>query len=224
MLLLPIRVETMGFRYPWLNIGIIGVTCIVFLAMLAGLLPMEIIEAMVLEDFQPAGLFGHLLLHADIVHLVGNMVFLWVFGNAICSKIGNAGYLFLYLFVGIGAAAAHLLIETAPAVGASGAINGIIGFYIALHPINRIHCVWWFWFRAGVFEISGFWLVLLWVAFDLWGAMSGSPGVAYWAHLGGLAAGFSLALLGLFLEWIAMTQYDNETVLDYLLPNLTAKE
>lgn len=224
MLLLPFRVETVGFHFPWVNIGIIAITCLVFVGMAGGLIPIELIERMVLESHHPAGLFGHLLLHADILHLAGNMIFLWVFGNVICSKVGNAGYLGLYLFVGLGAAVAHLFVDGAPAVGASGAINGIIGFYIALHPVNRVHCFWWIWLRAGSFDIAGFWLVLLWVAFDLWGAMSGAPGVAYWAHLGGLAAGFFLGLFGLMLGWIRMTEYDNETVADLLFPGRTTEK
>ena len=224
MLLLPIRVETLMFRYPLANVGIIAIACTVFVLLLIEQLPLSLVESMVLEDFHPVGLFGHLFLHGDIFHIAGNMIFLWVFGNAICAKLGNVGYLLLYLLVGIGAAAAHLLIDGNPAIGASGAVNGIIGFYIALHPVNRIHCLWWFWFRAGVFEVSGFWMVMLWVAFDLWGALSGAPGVAYWAHLGGLAAGFFLGVAALMLGWVKMTEYDNETVVDLLLPDRAQRE
>ncbi len=218
MLLLPLRVEALMLRHPWMNIGIVTATCLVFGLVMFDAVSMAEIESLILEDLHPAGLFGHLLVHADLLHLGGNMIFLWVFGNAICSKLGNLSYLALYLLVGLGAALAHLLLDGAPAVGASGAINGIIGFYIALHPVNRIHCFWWFWLSWGVIEVRGFWLVLLWLAFDLWGAFGELPGVAYWAHLGGLASGFGLGVGALLLGWVKMTEYDNETVPDLFLP------
>jgi membrane associated rhomboid family serine protease len=146
------------------------------------------------------GLFGHLFQHGNWLHLVGNMLFLLVFGNAVCAKLGWKKYLTLYFLAGLGAALAHLAIDGDPCVGASGAICGVMAAYAVLFPWNKVLCIWGYGFhfvrRFGEIEVRGFWLVGLWVFLDLWWAAFSEGIIAHWAHLGGYALGFGyIALL-----------------------------
>jgi membrane associated rhomboid family serine protease len=198
LLIIPYHVDVPMRRWPIGNFLLIVATILVTFA--AG----PRVRDLVLRDLSFPGLVGHLFVHAGLVHLLGNMLFLWVFGNAVCAKVGNLVYLPLYLLLGMLAAAAHLLIDGRPAVGASGAINGIVGFFLVLYPVNDIRCGWTFWFRFGTFTCSSGWMILAWLALDLLGAATGGHRIAYWAHIGGLAAGATLAAAALKLQWLQM--------------------
>ena len=152
-----------------------------------------IYEQMVLRGWTLKGLIGHMFLHANFLHLAGNMLFLWLFGNAVCAKVGNLWYPLIFIVVGLAAGAAQLLLSPAAAIGASGAINGVVGMYVIFYPLNEISCLYRFIFRYGTFAVSGVWLILMWLAFDIWGVASKGEGIAYFAHLGGFAGGFVLA-------------------------------
>lgn len=176
----------------------------------------EQVKPWILEGWRLQGIFGYMWLHGGIFHLGGNLLFLWVFGNAVCSKIGNVYYLPTYLLFGIMAGVTHLLLDSHPAIGASGAINGLIGMYIVFFPrndINMLLIIFFVYFRT--FAISGYWMVLMWFAFDIWGAMSDSPGVAYYCHIGGFAAGAGLAVAMLKYGIIKMER-DEQSLLDLI--------
>ncbi|MBN1393151.1 MAG: rhomboid family intramembrane serine protease [Sedimentisphaerales bacterium] len=166
------------------------------------------VRAFVLDGWGIKGLLGHMWLHGGFIHLLGNMLFLWIFGNSVCAKIGNIRYFFIYLFLGIVAGVSHLIFSGGEAIGASGAIYGIVGMFLVFFPENEITCylVFWFFLTPYVreFSVSSIWIILLWVAFDVWGAMSGGGGVAYFAHLGGFAGGAVLAILMLKLKLVVM--------------------
>lgn len=153
-------------------------------------------------------MFSYLWLHAGVVHLLGNMLFLWVFGNAVCARIGNPLYALLYLAFGVIAGVAHLAFNGQPALGASGAVNGIVGMYVVFYPLNNITCLYLFIIRFGRFALSGVWIILLWLAFDILGAAVGSGGVAYWAHLGGFFTGFAVAALLIGGGLVRMATYE----------------
>jgi membrane associated rhomboid family serine protease len=164
------------------------------------------------------GLLGHMWLHAGLLHLIGNLIFLWLFGNAVCSKIGNFYFLPVYIGLGLAAAISHLLFFDAPAMGASGAINGLVGMYLVFFPENSISCFFcWFFLpqRPVWFSVRSFWMILLWFAFDILGAIRGGGGVAYLAHIGGFAAGFGLAILMLKTNVIVM-ESDEKSILELL--------
>jgi membrane associated rhomboid family serine protease len=110
----------------------------------------------------------------------------------------------------------HLIFGGGPAVGASGAINGVIGMALAMYPINRVSVFWFIIFRGGTFQCPVWGMALLWFAFDLFGAMRGSGGVAYWAHIGGLISGVLIGLLALHWGWVRLTAYDNRSLLEIL--------
>lgn len=161
------------------------------------------------------GLFGHMWLHGGIFHLLGNMLFLWLFGNAVCAKIGNLRYLLLYVLLGITAGVSHLVFSDQPALGASGAVNGVVGMYLVLFYQNEVTCLFAFWFivpYVRTFAVSSVWMILLWLSWDIIGALGGGSGVAYFAHLGGFGAGFGIALLLCMKDWITMERYEKSLV------------
>jgi membrane associated rhomboid family serine protease len=135
-----------------------------------------------------------MFLHGGWFHLIGNMWFLWVFGNNVEDSMGGARYLVFYIVCGLAAAAAQTLINPSsavPMVGASGAISGVMGAYIILYPRVRVHMLvilGFFITRIVVpaYLMLGYWLLLQLVG----GALATeSGGVAFWAHAGGFAAG-----------------------------------
>lgn len=162
---------------------------------------------MVLDGWSPVGMVGYLLLHAGPIHLIGNMLFLWIFGNAVCAKIGNGPYLAAYVGLGVVAGVIHMLFSGHPVIGASGAINGIVGMYLMLYPLNDISCFYLILFKPGVFSISSYWMILFWLAFDILGIAIGGGMTAYWAHIGGFAGGIALAALALSTKgWVQPTE------------------
>jgi membrane associated rhomboid family serine protease len=169
-----------------------------------------------LKGWSIKGLFGHMWLHGGLMHIIGNLIFLWLFGNAVCSKIGNLFYLPIYVILGMVAAISHLLFfSDIPILGASGAINGIVGMYLVFFPENSISCFFFLLFRPIWFTVRSFWMILLWFAFDILGAMSGSGGVAYLAHIGGFVAGVALAIIMLRTKMIVMER-DETSILKLL--------
>lgn len=180
----------------------------------------QAIDRFVLDGWTVTGLFGHMWIHGGIVHLIGNLIFLWLFGNAVCSKIGNMLYVPVYIGLGLVAGISHLLFSGGPAAGASGAINGIVGMYLVFFPQNSISCFIFIFFRPITFSVSGYWLILLWFVFDIIGAVSGRPGVAYFAHSGGFIGGFGVALIMLKYELVEMHS-DEKSLLQILLGKKT---
>lgn len=167
-------------------------------------------ENYMLQGWSVKGLFVHIWLHGGLMHVIGNLLFLWVFGNSVCAKIGNILYLPIYIFTGLCAAASYLLFSgTMPMLGASGAINGIVGMYLVFFPTNEITCFWsWSLFYWRQFDAPSYVMILLWFAFDILGAFIGRGNVAYFAHIGGFAAGFAIAIAMLKTNFIKMERYE----------------
>jgi membrane associated rhomboid family serine protease len=136
-----------------------------------------------------------MFLHGGWFHLIGNMWFLWVFGNNVEDSMGHARYLFFYLLCGLAAAAAQTWVNPSsaiPMVGASGAISGVMGAYVVLYPRVRVHML----VILGIFItrivvpaylMLGYWFLLQLVGGGLTSGAEG--GVAFWAHAGGFLAG-----------------------------------
>lgn len=215
MILVPYEIETLIQERPWANWLIVAACTLVSLAAFFATNDSWVFP-LVLDGFALPGLIGHVLLHADFFHLLGNMVFLWVFGNAICANIGNLRYLILFLACILVSAAAHVVMDGNPAIGASGAINGIVGVVLAMYPLNRIHLFWFLFIRGGTFACRAFWIILAWFAFDLFGVVTGGGTIAYWAHIGGFLGGLAIGLLALHHDWIRLTTYDNRCLLEIL--------
>jgi len=150
-----------------------------------------------------------MFMHGGWLHIIGNMWFLWVFGNNIEDSMGHARFVVFYLLCGVAAAAAQMLTDprsVVPMVGASGAISGVMGAYILLYPRVRVHTLVF----LGIFVTSvawpasvilGYWflLQLLFGAVGTFGRVQG--GTAFWAHVGGVILGLVL------IKWFANAEY-----------------
>lgn len=178
-------------RWPISNFVIIALTCLTFIGQ--HYVDPQVLKLFVLDGWNPLGLLGNVFLHGGIGHLVGNMVFLWVFGNAVCAKLGNGRYLAVYFGFEFISSLVHLLFDGRPAIGASGAINGIIGMFLIFYPLNSVTMLLIFIIRYFTFTISSIYLICFWFVFDVWGALSGGGFIAYFSHLGGFAGGVALA-------------------------------
>lgn len=216
LLFIPYEIETLTQERPWANWLLVAACCLVSLAAIFGGMAEETVEALVLNGWSFPGIIGHVLLHADVSHLIGNMIFLWVFGNAICTNTSNWLYLPVFLGCTLIAAAVHVLADGSPAIGASGAMNGIVGIVLAMYPLNRVNVFWVFLVRGGSFSCPAWVIILFWFAFDVWGVISGGDHIAYWAHIGGLLGGVGIGLLCLHLGWFQLTQLDHRSLLQIL--------
>ena len=216
-------------RLPFFNLTFIAVNALVFIYELTlggdravffytyGLIPEELTRG---KDFTRlvtdtgvqdittslptwATLFTAMFMHGDIVHFGSNMLYLWVFGDNVESRMGHFPYLGFYLATGLAAAWVHIGIEpssTIPTIGASGAIAGVLGAYILLFPYSRIRTLVIYFFitvvRIPAIYLLGFWFLLqFWEGMGTLGPSAQSGGVAYWAHIGGFAAG-AAAVIG----------------------------
>jgi membrane associated rhomboid family serine protease len=147
-----------------------------------------------------------MFLHGGWGHLIGNLLFFWVFGNNVEDSMGRVRFLVFYLLCGIIAAASHVLLDpdsAIPTVGASGAISGVLGAYLILYPKVHVRMLFWFLLFIRIIRVPA-WAVLLWWFF--WQVVAGLPqlmqvnrevsgGVAVWAHIGGFVAGVVLVKL-----------------------------
>ena len=137
-----------------------------------------------------------LFIHGGWLHLIGNMAFLWVFADNVEDSFGHVRFLLFYLFCGVVAAMAHVVLDPAsrvPLVGASGAISGVVASYLLLFPRSQVLSLF------GVFPVSlpALWLLLAWLAFNVISFLLAptGEGVAWSAHIGGFAAGFVITWL-----------------------------
>lgn len=147
--------------------------------------------------FSLQGLFGAMFLHGDFMHLFGNMVFLFIFGFALEIALGRWVYLSLYLASGL---ASHLLWWImdpvwVTGIGASGAIAGLMGMYLGVYGLRRINFFYWLGPLFGYFRAPALWILPIWMGKELYGLLLANDNTNYYAHLGGLGAGFLLVWL-----------------------------
>jgi len=159
----------------------------------------------VCQSFSSSGWFGFItamFMHGGWMHLIGNMWFLWVFGDNVEDAMGSTNFLLFYLLTGLCAAGAQVIADpasTIPMVGASGAIGGVMGAYIMLYPKVKVHLLFIFFvifktFRIPAVAMLGYWIVVQFIGgFNSIGSTGG--GVAFWAHVGGFVAGAILVFV-----------------------------
>jgi membrane associated rhomboid family serine protease len=145
-------------------------------------------------------LFTSMFLHGGWMHLGGNMLYLWIFGDNLEKMMGNVRFLVFYLVCGLAASFAHIVFgpgSNIPAVGASGAISGVLGGYLLLFPRNNVRVLT----RGGIAHVPaivvlGFWIVIQMInGLGSMAATTETAGVAYMAHIGGFVAGLALVKL-----------------------------
>jgi len=221
-MLFPIRDSIAPRITPVVNIGLIVACCVTFVYQLV--LGSDVERLFFAAAFIPARLFGSppaatgipdygiagnlvtillsMFMHGGWLHIIGNMWFLYVFGDNVESALGHLRYLALYLGGGAAAALAHAVVEpssTMPTVGASGAIAAVLGAYLVMYPHSRIHTLVFLGFFITVTELPaavmlGFWFVLQFLQGAL--SLAAHPqagGVAWFAHVGGFVTGLAVA-------------------------------
>lgn len=158
--------------------------------------------------------FSYQFLHANWMHLIMNMVFLYVFGNGVEDRLGKVGYIFFYLAGGVLAGLGHGAVESSPVLGASGSVAAVTGAYLALFPLSNVTIVYWLIF-PGRFEISSMILILFQVAQDLLFQFSGVGNTAYLAHLAGYAGGFGFGMTLLLTRILPREPYDMLSLIEH---------
>ena len=145
-------------------------------------------------------LFTSMFLHAGFLHLAGNMLFLWIFGDNLEDEMGHAGFALFYLAAGIGAGLVHAITAPqalVPTVGASGAIAGVMGGYLLLFPRARVDILFIIVIFFRVVAVPAWLMLGVWLGLQFIGSLHADPnggGVAYWAHTGGFIVGLVLTL------------------------------
>ncbi len=142
-------------------------------------------------------LFTSMFMHGSLLHLLGNMLFLWIFGNNIEDYLGKLWFLFFYLLSGLGASFAHILFNlhsTIPTIGASGAVSGVMGAYLVLYPTARIRTLVFLIFIFFI-DIPASLYIIIWLVMQFLYAGSGNSGIAWLAHVGGFVVGILILKL-----------------------------
>ncbi len=219
-MLIPLTTDRPNRRTPVVTQALVAVNLGVFIAML--LLPLMGVGTT--EQFWRAGqvgggrlvwytLFTSAFLHAGILHILGNLITLWVFGPPVEDRFGRAWFLAFYLAAGAASGLAHALLEKAPAIGASGAIAGVTGAFLVLFPATRVKCLMFF-IIIGVVMVPAWFLIGLRIAFDLLSQTLGVRNdIATIAHLGGYGFGMGVAFALLWTGVLRREPYDLFTVL-----------
>jgi membrane associated rhomboid family serine protease len=171
------------------------------------------------DPFSPAGIatvFTSMFMHAGWVHVIGNMLYLWIFGNNIEDRFGPIGFAVFYLICGLGASGAQILASpnsTLPMLGASGAVAGVLGAYLLLYPgATVITVIPIFVFievaRVLAFLVIGFWFILQLGSglASLGAGEAEAGGVAWFAHIGGFVAGLVLTAPAAVAGWRRRTR------------------
>ena len=228
--MIPIRDHNPSGRTPYVAWGLIAINVIVFLSyfwrdlsflnnffLTYGLIPGEVTR--VLEELLAGGSIGEALtrnvalydglltsmfVHGGIMHLVGNMLFLYIFGDNLEEFFGHVGFLLFYLIGGLAASALHIAIgpdSTVPTVGASGAIAAVMGGYLLLFPKARVDVLVFLIVLVRIVPLPAWIMLLAWLGLQIGGGIvdlgAQGGGVAYWAHAGGFVAGVILVGLAL---------------------------
>jgi membrane associated rhomboid family serine protease len=181
-------------RSPEIPLG----NCIIMLLMTGAFAVQMLVDpgakhlaGLVLRTWSVSALLGHMWLHMTTVHLVGNLITLWIFGHYVCPRMGAVTYVAAYATTGLGAGLVHVACDGRPVIGASGAIMGVLGMYVVVcfRQLGRL----------------GPWLILVWFVATLSVGVIGGFPAAYMAHVGGFLTGMILAACLIFCH---LARYD----------------
>jgi membrane associated rhomboid family serine protease len=205
-MIFPIKVTQPSYSKPVVTILLIMANVLVFLHefWLQMVDPYSLNHFMTLYSLRPAyfhfaNIFTSMFVHANWIHVIGNMLFLWVFGESVEDILGHGKYLLFYLLCGVAAAIAQIAIDPSsrvPIVGASGAIAGVMGAYLVKFPKSRVVMLFWFFFFF-TFDLPAWFMLVYWFGLQFAGglgsiAQTTQGGTAFFAHLGGFVAGIVL--------------------------------
>ncbi len=207
--MIPLKDINPSRSFPIVNLAIILICSVIWLYEVSleeyefndfiynfGLVPVEVFS-------KPYQLFTHMFLHGSWLHIIGNMWFLWVFGDNVEDRLGKFKYLLFYVLCGLGAAVIQSLVSfltggvDVPMVGASGAISGVLGAYLYLFPHARILALVPIFFFLTFMELPAVFFIGMWVFIQIINGLitlpfAGMGGVAWFAHIGGFFVGYKL--------------------------------
>ena len=202
--MIPLRDHNKSLTWPVVTYLLIGINLWVFFQMW-GMSPSGLEEFVETWSVRPASIMSgmglvtlltSMFLHGGIAHVLGNMLFLHIFGDNLEDRLGHIGYLIYYLVSGVAGSVAQIWADpssTIPMLGASGAIAGLMGGYLVLFPRHRIDVLipWGFWFEE--LTLPAWTMLIYWIIFQVFGSLGSlgvdGGGIAYMAHVGGFAAG-----------------------------------
>jgi membrane associated rhomboid family serine protease len=211
--MIPLKDDNPAHCFPLVNLGLILINLVVFIypifyqkpapedmVLTLGFIPFELSHW---TDLPPANLvplpltmISSMFVHAGLLHIFGNMIFLWVFGDNIEDRLGHLRYLAFYLACGVTAALVHGVLfadSRVPTVGASGAVSGVLAAYLILFPRARVTTLFIFVIFIRTIRLPAFMLLGLWIALQVVNAVnsfaSQAGGIAWFAHIGGFVAG-----------------------------------
>lgn len=220
--MIPLKDDNPTRTFPVVTIALIALNLAVFVWEL--LLPTEVLARSIIarfaviparitgmDPFAPAAwgdagvrLLGAMFLHGGILHVAGNMIYLWIFGNNIEDAMGHGRFLLFYLVCGLCASLAQILTSPesgVPMIGASGAVSGVLGAYLVLYPAARVLTLVFLLFFVRIVSIPAVIVLGVWFLIQIVNAGQPLPGriapggVAWMAHIGGFVAGMALILL-----------------------------
>ncbi len=174
----PLEFNITSTRTPFANALFIGATFAAYILSFFHIIPGDLLGSMSSTDWSLSGLAGSAFVHDNLLVLLGGMFFLWVFGNAICSTVGNLWYLLVLLLLEIVSASIYFAGGAGPALGAAGILSGLVGMSLVLFPSGKVY-----------------WMTLLWLSADVaalhfWGSSAG-----IWAHVAGFVGGMGMAAI-----------------------------
>jgi len=223
----PLKDNISARTFPYVNISLIVINALFFIYQMSygptvdrliftlGFIPARFIAQQGENLLNPAGflpVFSSMFLHANLVHLLSNMWMLWIFGDNVEDCMGHGRYLFFFLLCGVASVFAQTVSNpqsAIPMIGASGAISGVLGAYFLTYPQARILTlvpiiIFFYIIELPAFFFLGFWFVLQFIQGSLYSLNSEQlvgGGVAWWAHVGGFAAGVLLLQVFRCKDW-----------------------
>ena len=226
--MIPIRDTISTRNYPVVNNTIIGINVVVFLLQLMqgpeldrfiyiyGLVPARYSVDQIAAYFTPGqqlfSIVSFMFLHGGFVHLIGNIWFLYIFGDNVEDRLGHLRYIVFYLLCGMASGISHVLLNlnsNMPTIGASGAIAGVMGAYFILHPRSKILTLIPIIIIPWIIEIPAFFFLVFWLVLQLINAAASHgdiSGIAWWAHIGGFVFGIIFLKLFLLLPSVGVTE------------------
>lgn len=208
--MIPIRDHNPSGRVPYVTYLLMAMNIGIFLsywplfndprALNAFFFDWAMVPVLVTQDSSYTTMISSMFLHGGWMHLAGNMLFLWIFGDNMEDEMGHAGFAAFYVLAGIAAGMVHVIsapLSEVPTVGASGAIAGVMGGYLLLFPKAKVDILIILIIIFRIINIPAWIMLMLWFAFQVFGGIGSNPdvgGVAYWAHAGGFVAGIILTL------------------------------
>lgn len=223
--MIPIRDRNPSGTFPFVTVGIILANVLVFLIELSlgnqiesflfqfGVVPVKVVYSSEIPDSTLINTYfpflSYMFLHGGFVHLIGNMWYLWIFGDNIEDRLGRARFILFYLLCGVGSAIVHVFFNRQsgiPCVGASGAIAGVLGAYMITFPRARVLVILplfiiWEFIELPAIIVLGFWFLIQFFSGTAAISSAQGGGVAWWAHIGGFVFGM------LFIKLFPKSRY-----------------